>query len=189
MPTLSRAVFLSIVLAGAVCSSLPGAAQPGPAVIDPCKLLMPAEVSAVLGQPVEPAQFTDNGVTSDGARSTTCLWRLALPPGTAPDPRKALGGRAFAILNVMNWPGGPRDARKFLESFRSAFAHGDIGSQPVAIEIGADEALWWGDGVAARRGGVSFGMSVASAGDRTARRPKAEGLARRIVARLSRSPA
>ena len=87
----------------------------------------------------------------------------------------------------MNWPGGPDDARKFLDDFKSAFESQAISSEPVPVQVGADEALWWGDGVAARKGGVSFGISVASAGDRAARMPKAESLARLIVQRLAKS--
>jgi hypothetical protein len=75
-----------------------------------------------------------------------------------------------------------------LDSFRKAFADHEINSRPVTVQVGADEALWWGDGVAARKNGVSFGISVASAGDRAARRPKAEGLARLVVQRLPKTP-
>jgi hypothetical protein len=179
---LASTTFVAVLATGAA------AAPTGPAPINPCKLLSTAEVSRTIGRPVEPSRYVDNGVTRDGARSTTCLWQVALPSGAAEDPAKSLGGREFAILNVMNWPGGPGDAHKFLENFRTAFAEGAIGSQPVDIEIGADEALWWGDGVAARRGSVSIGMSVASAGDRTLRRPRAERLARLVVRRLARAP-
>jgi len=45
-------------------------------------------------------------------------------------------------------------------------------------------SLWWGDGVAARKNGVSIGVSVAQFGDRAARRPQAESLAKLIVKRL-----
>lgn len=173
-------------LIGGAAFALPGTALAAPAPVDPCALLSGAEVSAALGRPVEPGRFADNGVTRDGASSTTCLWSVSLPAGVAPDPTKSLGGREFAILNVIAWPGGPSDARKFLDGFRTAFSHGDIASQPVDIKIGADEALWWGDGVAARRGSVSIGMSVASGGDRALRRPKAERLARLVVQRLPR---
>jgi hypothetical protein len=38
--------------------------------------------------------------------------------------------------------------------------------------------------VAARKNGVSFGVSVAQFGDRDARRPQAESLARLVVKRL-----
>jgi hypothetical protein len=173
------ATLVAIALAG------PAAAQSGPEAIDPCTLLTADEVSAVIGRSVEPGRYTSNGLTRDGAASTTCLWQVALPAGVAPDPSKSLGGRSFAILNVMNWPGGPTDAGKFLDSFRTAFADHEIASEPVAVQVGADEAIWWGDGVAGRKGGVSFGISVASAGDRAARKPKAESLARRIVQRLA----
>ena len=142
-----------------------------------------------MGQNVEPGQRTDNGFTSAGANSTTCLWAVPLPPGTTPDVMKSLGGRSFAILNVMHWPGGPNDAKKFLESFHEAFEAHAISSKPVAVQVGADEALWWGDGVAARKQGISFGISVATSGDREARRPKAENLARLIVQRLPKTPA
>jgi hypothetical protein len=165
------------------------AAEAKPYPIDSCALLTAEEVSAVMGQTVEPGRLTTNGLTPDGANSTTCLWAVALPPGAAPDPAKSPGGRSFAILNVVNWAGGPNDARKFLDSFRKAFEDHAITSKPVAVQIGADEALWWGDGVAARKNGVSFGISVASAGDRSTRQPKAESLARLIVQRLAKTPA
>lgn len=50
-------------------------------------------------------------------------------------------------------------ARTFLESFRAAAADGTIAGKPIARDFG-DEALWWGDGLAVRSGGVSFGISV-----------------------------
>lgn len=174
----------ALLASGSAAAPVP----PPPAPINPCLLVTAGEVAAVMGQAVEPGRLTQNGITRDGANSTTCLWTVALPLGVVPDPTKSLGGRSFAILNVMNWPDGPTGARKFLEGFRSAFAHNAINSRPVDIAIGADEALWWGDGVAARKGGVSIGMSVASGGDRALRRPKAESLARLIVQRLGRRP-
>jgi hypothetical protein len=171
-------------VAGLLCFAGPAISQDAPRAIDPCALLTADEVSAAVGKAVEPGRYSDNRVTRDGARSTTCLWSVALPAGVAPDPTRSLGGREFAILNVIAWPGGPSDARKYLENFRDAFEHGEISSKPVDLSIGADEALWWGDGVAARRDGVSIGMSVASAGDRALRRPRAETLARLVVKRL-----
>lgn len=181
MPTKIR-LFVALALPLTVVS-LPSASQTLPGPIDPCALLTQAEVSAAMGETVEPGRRGDNGITRDGANSTTCLWAVALPPGVMPDPMKSLGGRSFTILNVMNWPGGANDARKFVDGFRKAFAEGAIGSEPVSLQIGADDALWWGDGVAARRGGVSIGVSVASP-DRAQRRPRAEGLARLIVKRI-----
>jgi len=55
---------------------------------------------------------------------------------------------------------------------------------PVALDLG-DEALWWGDGVAVRRGTMSFGVSiVVNAADRAQRRVWEEALARSILPRL-----
>jgi hypothetical protein len=174
---------LAAVLAPLTVVSLPPLSSEPPKAIDPCALLTAAEVSAAMGETVEPGRRGDSGITRDGANSTTCLWAVALPKGVLPDPMKSLGGRSFAILNVMNWPGGPADARKFVDGFRIAFAQGDIGSRPVDLALGADDALWWGDGVAARRGDVSFGISVTSP-DRARRQAQAEGLARLILGRL-----
>jgi hypothetical protein len=165
------------------------AASAPPAAIDACALLTPDEVSAVVGTRVESGQKYDNGITPQGAHSTTCIWAGPLPPGAEPDPAQRLGGRGFVILSVMNWPGGPSDARKFLEDFQQAFRQHDIDSKPVSVDVGADDALWWGDGVAARKNGVSFGISVAQFGDRAARRPDAESLAKLVVRRLPAHPA
>jgi hypothetical protein len=161
-----------------------GAASAPPAAIDVCALLTPGEVSAVVGKSVETGQPFDNGITAQGAHSTTCIWAAPLPPGVEPEPGKRLGGRGFVVVSAMNWPGGPSDARKFLEEFQKAFEHQEITSKPVSVNVGADESLWWGDGVAARKNSVSFGISVAQFGDRAARQPQAESLARLIAKRL-----
>jgi hypothetical protein len=174
------------ILAAALGVALlwPAPASAAPDAIDPCTLLTSAEISAVVGRQVETGKALDNGVTRDGARSTTCLWSAPLAHGAEPDPHQRLGGRGFVILNVMKWPRGPSDARKFLDSFNEAFKKKDIASKPIAVNVGADDALWWGDGVAGRKGGVSFGISVAQMGDKAAREPRAESLARLLVKRL-----
>ena len=159
-----------------------------PTAIDACALLSRGEVTAVIGKRVESVQPFDNGVTAQGAYSTTCIWASPLPPGVEPDPTKRLGGRGFVVVSVMNWPGGPSDAAKFLDDFHKAFEQHGIDSKPVPVEIGADDSLWWGDGVAARKNGVSIGVSVAQFGDRAARQPQAEGLARLIVKKLPAHP-
>jgi hypothetical protein len=165
------------------------AATASPAAIGACALLTPDQVSAVVGKSVETGQPYDNGITAQGAHSTTCIWAAPLPAGVEPDPAKRLGGRGFVVLSVMNWPGGPSDARKFLDDFHKAFEQHGIDSKPVPVNVGADDSLWWGDGVAARKNGVSFGISVAQFGDRAARQPQAENLARLIVKKLpTRSP-
>ncbi len=160
------------------------AASAPPAAIDACALLTPDQVAAVTGKSVELTQPFDNGITPQGAHSTTCIWASPLPAGVEPDPTKRLGGRGFVVISVMNWPGGPNDARKFLDDFQRAFQEHGIDSKPVAVNVGADDALWWGDGVAARKNGVSIGVSVAQFGDRAARQPQAESLARLIIKKL-----
>jgi hypothetical protein len=182
----SAVVFLLSVLS--VSPDLVAAAAP-PVPIDACALLTPGEVSAVVGKRVETGQPFDNGITSQGAHSTTCIWVAPLPARVEPDPALRLGGRGFVVLSAMNWPGGPSDARKFLQDFQEAFREHGIDSKPVPVDVGADDSLWWGDGVAARRNGVSFGISVAQFGDRAARQPQAESLARLVVQRLSTQPA
>jgi hypothetical protein len=160
------------------------AAGTQPAGIDACALLTPDEVSAVVSKQVGAGQPFDNGITAQGAHSTTCMWAAPLPPGVEPDPTKRLEGRGFVIVGVMNWLGGASDARQFLDDFQKAFQQHDIDSKPVPVNVGADDSLWWGDGVAARKNGVSFGISVAQFGDRATRQSQAESLARLIVTRL-----
>jgi len=164
------------------------AAEASPAGIDACALLTPDEVSAAVGKTVGTGQPFDNGITNEGAHSTTCIWAGPLPPGAEPDPEKRMGGRGFVVLGVINWPGGPNAAKKFLDDFQRAFQEHDITSQPVPVQIGADDSLWWGDGVAARKNGISFGISVAQFGDRATRQPQAESLAKLVVKRLPVSP-
>ena len=181
-----RAWILLTILSVAMISVSPGLAAAGalPAAIDACALLTQDEVSAAVGKRVETGHPYDNGITPQGAHSTTCIWAAPLPLGVEPDPAQRLGGRGFVVLGVINWPGGPSDARKFLEDFHEAFGQHDIDSKPVTVDVGADDSLWWGDGVAVRKNGVSFGISVAQFGDRAARQPEAESLAKLIVKRL-----
>jgi len=181
-----RVPVLAAVLGAVLFVAAPGlrAASAPPAAIDACALLTPDEVTSVVGKDVEITQPFDNGITAQGAHSTTCIWASPLASGVEPDPTKRLGGRGFVVISVMNWPGGPGDARKFLDDFHRAFQEHGIESKPVAVNVGADDALWWGDGVAARKNGVSIGVSVAQFGDRAARQPQAESLAKLIVKRL-----
>ena len=160
------------------------AAAAAPSAIDACGLLTPDEVSSAVGKSMEFRKAFDNGITNQGAHSTTCIWAADLPPGVEPDPKQRLGGRGFVVLSVMNWAGGPAEAAKFLDDFYKAFQQHDIDSKPVAVEVGADDSLWWGDGVAARKNGISFGISVAQFGDRDARKPQAESLAKLVAKRL-----
>lgn len=185
-PGFSGRCRIALLLGAVLLLAAPGlhAAPAPPAAIDACSLLTPDQVAAVVGKSVEITQPFDNGITPQGAHSTTCIWAAPLPAGVEPDPTKRLGGRGFVVVSVMNWPGGPNDARKFLDDFNRAFVEHGIESKPVAVDVGADDALWWGDGVAARKNGVSVGVSVAQFGDRAARQPQAESLARLIIRKL-----
>ena len=186
MRSLSFALPLA-ALGLALLSPTIGSAQ-NVTAIEPCGLLTIEEVSEVMGAPVDKGEMTDNGITQDGAYSTTCVWKVALPPNVGHDHTKPLGGRPFAVLNVMSWEGGANSADKFLKEFHKAFETREIPTEPARVDVGADEALWWGDGVAARVDGISIGMSVAQIADRDQRQPKAESLARRVVSRLPKDP-
>jgi hypothetical protein len=54
---------------------------------------------------------------------------------------------------------------------------------PVTVKAG-DDALWWGDGVAVRKGDISFGVSVHIRVEKTAERSMEESLAKKIVPKL-----
>src|SRR5690349_5863045 len=105
----------------ALASLSPALGAAPPAAIDACALLTPDEISAAVGKSVEFRKSFDNGITPQGAHSTTCIWAAPLPPGMEADPSQRLGGRGFVVVSVMNWPGGPGDAAKFLEDFQKAF--------------------------------------------------------------------
>jgi hypothetical protein len=160
-----------------------------PRPINACSLLTDKEVAAILGVKVDPGELHDSGTiesgdyVSAGTYSSTCLWRVASkgPPPT--DPNLSLGGASYAILNAMQWPSGSGEARNFLQSFRDAAKQGLIDQSPVALKI-ADDALWWGDGVAVCKGDRSFGISVHLVGGRNKERGMEEALARKIVTRL-----
>jgi hypothetical protein len=104
------------------------------------------------------------------------------------DAAAPLGGKRFVILNVLRWPRGSDGARTYLEAFREASASGVIESKPIARPFG-DEALWWGDGLAVRRGDVSFGVSVFMTRGAADTQPHAgereERLAKIILSRLA----
>lgn len=155
----------------------------GPRPIDACAILMSGEVSTVLGMPVEGGERHDQGLTSVGAYSSTCIWKVRNDRLLLHDPNASLGGADFAILDMFSWPSN-RAAETFLQQFWSAARSNLIPMRPVALHIG-DDSLWWGDGVAVRRGAVSFGVSVVvNSADRDRRRAWEESLAKVIVARI-----
>src|SRR5437870_12953831 len=85
------------IVAAAIVGLIPTSlhAADAPAAIDACALLAREEVTATVGRRVEAVQPFDNGVTNQGAHSTTCIWATPLPAGAEPDPTKRLGGRGF----------------------------------------------------------------------------------------------
>lgn len=174
---------LLATLAASSTNASAGAAASGPQPIDACTLLTASEVSTLLGMPVTEGVRHDEGLTSVGAYSSTCIWKVRNDRLGAHDPTASLGGADFAILNAFSWP-SRSGAVGFLQSFRSAADHHEIPMHPIGLKLG-DEALWWGDGVAVRRGLMSFGVSVVlNSANRAQRRVWEEALARKILTRL-----
>ena len=154
-----------------------------PRPINACSLLMTGELSSLLGMPVEAGVRQDAGLTSTGAYSSTCIWKVRNARLQLHDPNASLGGADFAILDVFSWS-SRSGAETVLQSFRSAGQTHLIPMQPVTLDIG-DDSLWWGDGVAVRRGAVSFGVSVVlESADRDKRRMWEESLAKKILGRI-----
>jgi len=155
--------------------------------IDACKLLTAAEISSVIGVTVDAGRRQDEGLQPDGQYSSSCIWMIE--PNQRRDPAAKLGGRRFVILNVMQWPEGRGLAGKFLQAFRDSADKGVIASKPTPRKFG-DEALWWGDGLAVRKGDVSFGLSVFMPNPNTARTSTMEEkLAPRVLRRLDQRAA
>ncbi|MEQ8207841.1 MAG: hypothetical protein RIA65_16820 [Woeseia sp.] len=157
--------------------------------LDACTLLVPAEISQVIGHPVERDFRNDMGFQADGSYSSTCVWIMEQTEGVELNPRAPLGGRSFVILNATQWPAGSGLASGFLQDFRDAADNGEIPSAPTPKEFG-DEALWWGDGLAVRSGDISLGVSVVIAGAKS--RPRVlyeERLAPYIMQRVENQTA
>ena len=129
----------------------------GATEINACALLTSAEIARTIGVAVDGGRRQDEGVQRDGSYSSSCIWMIE--PNKQRDPTAKLGGRRFVILNAMTWPPGRDMAKKFLQAFRDSSDKGVIPGKPSLRKFG-DEALWWGDGLAVRKGDVSFGVSV-----------------------------
>jgi len=172
----------------ALCGASFGAGAPTSsskaAEIDACSLLKPAEISQAIGFPVDEGRRRDEGHQNNGSYSSACVWVVQRGEGNQIDPTRPLGGRSFVILNAMQWPAGSDKARTFLQAFHDAAARGEIPNQPAPRKFG-DEALWWGDGLAVRKGDVSFGVSVFIPGTKAASPgQREERLAPHILRRL-----
>jgi hypothetical protein len=149
-------IAMTVALMSGAALPVAQAAQ-SPLEINACELLTAAEITAAIGLPVDQGRRQDEGMSRDGQYSSSCIWMIE--PGKAPDQTAPGRGRRFVILNAMQWPEGKDMAKKFLEAFHESAEKGVIPSKPAARKFG-DEALWWGDGLAVRRGDVSFGLSV-----------------------------
>jgi hypothetical protein len=172
-------------MSGRLVAAETGAGSKG-AEMNACALMSDDEIAAVAHFKVEHGVRKDSGQIGDGAYkgsySSTCLWKAA-EDQDASNPNLPLGGARFAILNVMSWPAGSHAAAKFLQDFRDAARDQIIDNMPVALKIG-DDALWWGDGVAVRKGDISFGVSVHSVNERSNERQMETVLAKKIVSRF-----
>lgn len=180
------AVVLTIA-SGSTRMSNAQAANAGP--VDACALLTDSEVAAALKLKVLPADRRDDGKLDDrpgyeGSYSSTCVWRVT-DDQHKDDVDLPMAGMRFAILNAITWPKDSGKAANFLQSFHDAAEHDIIPSKPIPLTGIGDDALWWGDGVASRKGDVSFGISVfLQNGDKDTQRTMEESLARKIAGRL-----
>jgi hypothetical protein len=164
-------------------------AQAPPLQINACALLLPAEITQVIGLPVEPGVRHDDGLVPNQSYSSSCIWEVRTPTPAPAEPDKPLGGKSFVILNAMRWPSGSALAHTFLDSFRNASMDGTIPGKPSPRNFG-DEALWWGDGLAVCKGDFSFGISVflPGSGDKLPKGALEERLAPLILRRLGHAP-
>jgi hypothetical protein len=133
------------------CGSAGAAEDEVVGTIDACSLLPTTAIHEALKREVNEPQRSDSGYVAGGAYSSTCMWTVSL------DSSAGASKRRIVILHAMRWPRGK--AGTFLEQFYEAAKNGELPRKPVPRKIG-DDALWWGDGVAVRKGDVSFGMSV-----------------------------
>jgi hypothetical protein len=178
--------FIAMHSHGAEAASTAHKATP----INACSLLTSDEVSEVMGVKVDAGSRRDDGwVDNDtvhGAYSSTCYWRATADRNLA-DPNLSMGGASYAILNVFSWPPGSKEAGTFLQKFRDAAESNLIPSKPVPLKI-ADEALWWGDGVAVKSGNVAFGISVHLVGGRPKEQQMEETLGTQLAGRVAQLP-
>ena len=162
------------------------AAIPQAPEVNSCLLLTDRQVSGVLNMKVDPGVREDSGRLDgagyEGSYSSTCTWRVSADRD-AHDPTRPLGGASFAILTIISWPAANNGPANFLQSFRDAAQAHVITTTPVPLQIG-DDALWWGDGVAARKGKFSFGISIHLLDGRSKERRMEELLAAKIAAQL-----
>ena len=167
----------------AALACLPSFAASG-SPIDACALLSDGEIRDTVGRDFHDGERHDSGEfvtdtkSSAPSYSSTCLWRIGPSDDGTP-----LAETSFVMVNAIRWSSGREGSKHYLQSFRDAAEDGVIDQDPDALEIG-EEALWWGDGVALRKGGKSVGVSVHLRGERRNERALEEYLAKVIAGRL-----
>ena len=183
---MTRTLWSLLVLLAPLCVHAQ-APQPGKEAateINACSLLTSAEISKAIGFAVDAGRRQDEGMQANGSYSSSCIWMIAPAKDQPANPSPRQRHR-FVILTAMQWPAGKDLARTFLDAFHTAAANGVIASKPTPRKFG-DEALWWGDGLAVRKGDVSFGLSVFMPSPDTARTSAMEEkLAPHILRRLN----
>ena len=173
---------VALMAAALSCAGTAFASDPAhPA--DACALLTAEEVSAIVGAKVEPGDRRDSGQVDGGGYSSTCMWKVAGAPVASAAPEAPFGGARFAMLNTITWPAGSGLAHKYVADFYDAAKNDLIPGTPVPVDVG-DEGLCWGDGVASRKGDISFGMSVHVGSDKQGEKAMEEALAKKVAARL-----
>jgi hypothetical protein len=116
--------------------------------IPACPLLAADEVAAVFGHRLEAAEEEPSGGGEGEGRMTTCLWT---PAGG--------GLGATLALVVWSWPPGDHGAAGLLETVR-ILADETSERPPVETLTIGDDALWDGDRVYLRKGGVSVTLAT-----------------------------
>ncbi len=178
-----------VALSGPASAAKEAPAKTAPVqAINACSLLEREEIAKVIDLPVKAGVRKDEGLVTNGAYSSACVWEVDVENPNRDNPEAPMGGKSFVILNAMRWPAGL--AHTFLDEFRQAEINHDIPGKTSPRKFG-DDALWWGDGLAVYKGDVSFGLSVfLPPSDK--RPPKGvfeERLAPQILRRLDPHPA
>jgi hypothetical protein len=171
----------AVTLALSTLLAIPALADQ-PAPIDACKLLTSDEIAAVTGKKVGAPIPKGAGSTAEDSYSSTCVWRIA-GDSDQPTADVPLQGTNYAMLNAWSWLPGSDGPKRFLADFRDAAKKDLIDMVPVAVPVG-DEALYWGDGVAVRKGPVNFGISVHLQGGKPTEQTMETELAKKVLGRL-----
>jgi hypothetical protein len=168
------------IIVALITLPLPARAD-SPAPIDACKLLSADEIATVIGKKVG-TPISREGAAAEGSTSSVCIWRVAEDSDRA-TVDAPLQGSNYVMLNAWSWEPGNSGPAKFLQEFRDAAKNNLIDSTPVPVAVG-DEGLYWGDGVAIRKGSKNFGISVHLQGGKPTEQAMETSLAKKVVGRL-----